>query len=133
MYDPCNYGIAESVTDLMTINLKRVYEPASEQDGYRVLVDRLWPRGISKAKAAVDLWLKEAGPSAPLRQWFSHDPQKWPEFKTRYFAELDGSRQLLAPLLEAARAGNLTLVYSSRDEEHNQAVALREYLQALLK
>lgn len=125
--------MVESVANLMTINLKRVYEPASEQDGYRVLVDRLWPRGISKANAAVDLWLKEVGPSTPLRQWFSHDPQKWTEFKARYFAELDANQQHLAPLLEAARAGNLTLVYSSRDEEHNQAVALREYLQALLK
>jgi uncharacterized protein YeaO (DUF488 family) len=117
----------------MTIRVKRVYEPVAEDDGYRILVDRLWPRGIRKTDAEVDLWLKDAAPSTDLRRWFNHEPEKWKAFKTRYFAELDGNRQKLQPLLDAANAGNLTLVYSSRDEEHNQAIALREYLERLLR
>jgi uncharacterized protein YeaO (DUF488 family) len=117
----------------MTIRVKRIYEPAEDDDGYRVLVDRLWPRGIRKTDARIDLWLKDAAPSTDLRRWFNHEPEKWQGFKTRYFAELDGSRQNMQPLLDAAKTGNVTLVYSSRDEEHNQAVALREYLERLLK
>jgi uncharacterized protein YeaO (DUF488 family) len=117
----------------VTIRLKRIYEPVGEQDGYRVLVDRLWPRGVSKDDAAIDLWLKEVAPSRSLRQWFNHDPKKWNEFKTRYFAELDDNRQRLKPLLEVANVSNITLVYASRDEEHNQAIALREYLETLMK
>jgi uncharacterized protein YeaO (DUF488 family) len=117
----------------VTIRLKRIYEPVGEQDGYRVLVDRLWPRGVSKDDAAIDLWLKEVAPSRSLRQWFNHDPKKWNEFKTRYFAELDDNRQRLKPLLEVANVNNITLVYASRDEEHNQAIALREYLETLMK
>ncbi|HLU09768.1 MAG TPA: DUF488 domain-containing protein [Oceanobacillus sp.] len=116
----------------MTIRLKRVYEPVEEEDGYRVLVDRLWPRGISKSDAAIDLWLKEAAPSTALRQWFNHEPEKWDEFKARYFSELDDKMPILQQLLEAAEAGIVTLIYSSRDEAHNQAVALREYLEKLL-
>jgi uncharacterized protein YeaO (DUF488 family) len=117
----------------MQIKLKRIYESVGQQDGYRVLVDRLWPRGVSKNRAAIDLWLKETAPSTPLRQWFNHDPEKWSEFKTRYFAELDTNRQLLQPLLEAANMGNVTLVYASRDEVHNQAVALREYIETIIR
>lgn len=117
----------------MTISLKRIYEPMGEQDGYRVLVDRLWPRGISKKDAAIDLWLKESAPSTALRQWFNHEVAKWETFKVRYFAELNAKRPYLQPLIEAAHAGKLTLIYSSRDMEHNQAVALREYLETLLK
>src|SRR5690606_454308 len=116
----------------VTIRLKRVYEPVEEQDGYRVLVDRLWPRGISKSDAAINLWLKEAAPSTALRQWFNHEPEKWNEFKARYFSELDDNMPILQQLLEAAKAGTVTLIYSSRDEAHNQAVALREYLEKLM-
>ncbi len=116
----------------MTIHLKRIYEPIGEQDGYRVLVDRLWPRGIRKKDAAIDLWLKESAPSTALRQWFNHEAAKWEAFKSKYFAELDAKQQYLQPLIDAANAGNLTLVYSSREMEHNQAVALREYLETLL-
>ena len=115
----------------MTIGLKRIYESAEKRDGYRVLVDRLWPRGVSKGDAAIDLWLKEAAPSTALRKWFNHESKKWNEFKERYFAELDDNRPGLQPLLKAARQGNVTLIYSSRDTEHNQAVALREYLEKL--
>jgi uncharacterized protein YeaO (DUF488 family) len=125
--------VSEGVNAKMTINLKRIYEPIGEQDGYRVLVDRLWPRGISKKDAAIDLWLKESGPSTALRQWFNHEAAKWEEFKTKYFAELDTKRPYLQPLIDAANAGKLTLIYSSRDMEHNQAVALREYLKTLMK
>lgn len=116
----------------MAISLRRIYEPVGERDGYRVLVDRLWPRGISKTNAAIDLWLKEAAPSTPLRHWFNHELEKWAEFKTRYFAELDKSQQVLQPLLDVAKVGNITLVYASRDEQHNQAVALKEYLENLI-
>jgi uncharacterized protein YeaO (DUF488 family) len=117
----------------MTISLKRIYEPIEEQDGYRVLVDRLWPRGISKKDAAIDLWLKESAPSTELRQWFNHEATKWETFKVRYFTELNAKQSYLQPLIEAANAGKLTLIYSSRDMEHNQAVALREYLETLVK
>jgi uncharacterized protein YeaO (DUF488 family) len=116
----------------MTIRIKRVYEPAEAQDGYRVLVDRLWPRGVSKQDAAIDLWLKEAAPSTVLRKWFNHVPERWDKFKGRYFAELDENGEHLQPLLKAAKEGNITLVYSSRDQKHNQALALREYLEKLL-
>jgi uncharacterized protein YeaO (DUF488 family) len=116
----------------MTIRIKQIYEHAAAQDGYRVLVDRLWPRGVSKLDAAIDLWLKEAAPSTVLRKWFNHVPERWVKFKVRYFAELDDNRQLLQPLIKAAKEGNITLVYSSRDQEHNQAVALREYIEKLL-
>jgi uncharacterized protein YeaO (DUF488 family) len=116
----------------MTIRIKRIYEPAEAQDGYRVLVDRLWPRGVSKQDAAIDLWLKEAAPSTALRKWFNHVPERWDKFKGRYYAELDDNRQHLQPLLKATKDGNITLVYSSRDQEHNQAVALREYLEKLV-
>ena len=110
------------------IRTKRVYEPAASEDGLRVLVDRLWPRGLKKADAAVALWLKEAAPSAELRRWFGHDPARWDEFRRRYAAELDGNRAALAPLLAAE--GTLTLLYAAHDEEHNNAVALAEWLRA---
>ncbi|MBZ0300849.1 MAG: DUF488 domain-containing protein [Anaerolineae bacterium] len=117
----------------MTIALKRIYEPIEEQDGYRVLVDRLWPRGIRKNAAAIDLWLKDIAPSTALRQWFNHDPKKWDDFKARYFVELDDNQEYLQPLLDTIREGNISLIYSSRDEMHNQAVALREYLETLIR
>jgi uncharacterized protein YeaO (DUF488 family) len=110
------------------LKLKRAYEPISREDGVRFLVERLWPRGITKAKLRVDAWLKEAGPSTRLRRWFSHDPDKWSRFRARYFRELDSAPEVWRPILSAARRGTVTLVYSSRDEQHNNAVALREYL-----
>ena len=112
------------------ITLKRVYDPVSPTDGRRILVERLWPRGVSKAKLRVDAWLKEVGPSTELRKWFSHDPDKWNEFRRRYFRELDSRREAWQPIVSAARHGRVTLVYSSHDKEHNNAVALQQYLQA---
>lgn len=111
------------------IRLKRIYEPADDSDGTRVLVDRVWPRGVSKAKAALDQWLPEIGPSTELRKWFGHDPARWAEFRTRYRSELSARRDLVAALTEKARAGPLTLVYSAKDERHNQAVVIREFLE----
>jgi uncharacterized protein YeaO (DUF488 family) len=112
------------------IRLKRAYDAVSRTDGTRFLVERLWPRGVSKAKLRVDGWLKEAGPSAALRKWFSHDPEKWREFRQRYFRELDSRPEAWQPIMSAARRGTVTLVYSSHDEEYNNAVALQEYVQA---
>ncbi|MEP7309858.1 MAG: DUF488 family protein [Acidobacteriota bacterium] len=109
--------------------LKRAYEPVSRADGRRFLVERLWPRGLSKAKLHVEAWLKEAGPSTELRKWFSHDPEKWARFRTRYFRELDARPGAWQPLVSAAQGGVVTLIYSSHDAEHNNAVALRDYLQ----
>ncbi|HJR60451.1 MAG TPA: DUF488 family protein [Vicinamibacterales bacterium] len=112
------------------LKLKRAYDPASATDGRRFLVERLWPRGLSKAKLHLDAWLKEVGPSTQLRKWFSHDPEKWRQFRTRYFRELDSQPESWQPIVSAARRGTVTLVYSSHDDEHNNAVALQEYLQA---
>jgi uncharacterized protein YeaO (DUF488 family) len=110
------------------IRLKRVYEHPAPDDGVRILVDRLWPRGLRKADAAVDRWLKELAPSTALRQWFGHDPQRWPEFQDRYRAELVDKAELLQELRAFARRGTITLLYGARDECHNQAVVLREVL-----
>jgi len=110
------------------IQTKRIYDAAEPEDGYRVLVDRLWPRGVAKALAAVDLWLKEIAPSTALRQWFNHDPAKWTTFKISYFRELHGKPDLVTTLLEKAATGRLTLLFSARDLKHNQAIALKEYL-----
>ena len=112
------------------LRLKRAYDPVSEEDGTRVLVERLWPRGLSKATLRVDAWLKDVGPTTALRKWFSHDPEKWPQFRAKYFRELDSRPEAWKPILSAARRRRVTLVYSSHDEEHNNAVALKEYLQA---
>ncbi len=111
------------------IQLKRAYELAARSDGTRLLVERLWPRGIKKTELRLDGWLKDAAPSTELRRWFSHDPAKWDEFRRRYDAELDASPEAWAPILEASRRGTVTLIYSSHDTEHNNAVALREYLE----
>ncbi len=108
--------------------LKRSYEPASADDGKRILIDRLWPRGVSKDKAALDDWFKELGPSTELRKWFGHDPARWDEFQKRYRAELHEHADLLERLRALAREGRLTLVYSAHDEVHNDAVVLREVL-----
>lgn len=108
-------------------------ESADPQDGFRVLVDRLWPRGISKELLRADLWMKEAAPSTELRKWYHHDLSKLEEFKQRYFSELDANQDAVKLLLEIANKGRLTLLYSAKDTEHNQAVVLREYLLARSK
>lgn len=108
--------------------VKRVYEAPDAKDGQRVLVDRLWPRGISKAALGDALWLKELAPSTALRQWFGHRPERWNEFRKRYWAELDNADEALATLRSLMRKGPVTLLYSAHDSEHNQAVALAEYL-----
>jgi len=112
----------------MKILVKRVYEPAAKSDGFRVLVDRLWPRGMSKENATLDLWLPDLGPSTTLRQWFNHDPARWEEFRRRYHAELEHKNELVTELKGRAKKDTVTLLYSAKDEEHNQAVALRSYL-----
>jgi len=111
------------------IKLKRVYEAASRDDGVRILVERLWPRGIKKAALKLDTWLKDVAPSDGLRQWFGHEPKKWNGFRDRYFAELEANPQTWESVARAARRGRVTLIYSSRDMEHNNAVALKDYLE----
>lgn len=113
----------------LSIRLKRAYEPAAPDDGPRVLVDRVWPRGVSRARLTIDAWLRDLGPSTALRTWFGHDPRKWETFRTRYRAELARKRTLLAELEGYARGGRLTLVYGARDTEHNQAVVIKEMLE----
>ena len=110
------------------VRLKRAYEPAAADDGTRVLIDRLWPRGISKDDAALDLWLKELAPSTALRKWFNHEPARWPEFQQRYAAEVQQHPQAFAQLRALARQGPVTLVFAARDERHNDAVVLRSLL-----
>jgi uncharacterized protein YeaO (DUF488 family) len=112
----------------MKLKIKRVYERSDEADGTRILVDRLWPRGLSKAKAHVDLWLKDSAPSTELRMWFGHDPGKWAEFKTRYRAELKENDEQISLLNREIEKGVVTLVYSAKDEAHNDAVVLQEFL-----
>jgi uncharacterized protein YeaO (DUF488 family) len=114
------------------IHLKRVYDKREPHDGKRFLVERLWPRGVRKTDLPLDGWQKEVGPSDALRKWFSHDPGKWREFQRKYFAELGRRPEAWQPILEAAEHGNVTLLYSSHDEEHNNAVALKSFLEAKL-
>jgi uncharacterized protein YeaO (DUF488 family) len=111
------------------IKIKRTYDPRGPDDGVRFLVDRLWPRGVKKEDLQLDGWLKDVAPSEDLRQWFGHEPARWEEFQRRYFAELDSKPEALQPIQAAARRGSVTLLYSARDTEHNNAVALRAYLQ----
>jgi uncharacterized protein YeaO (DUF488 family) len=115
----------------MALSLKRIYEPATDDDGERYLVDRLWPRGVSKAEARLTDWLKELAPSTALRRWFGHEPSRWAEFQQRYSAELDRpeTRAMLQMLADKARNGRVTLVYAARDTEHNEAVALRQLIE----
>lgn len=110
----------------MKIKIKRVYEQPSKDDGRRILVDRLWPRGLSKEKAGVDLWLKEIAPSTELRNWFGHDPGRWEGFKERYLVELKGNKEQTRLLKQELDKGIVTLVYATKDEEHNQAVVIQE-------
>jgi uncharacterized protein YeaO (DUF488 family) len=111
------------------LTIKRAYEPATPDDGFRVLVERLWPRGLKKADVPLDLWLKDIAPSTELRQWFGHDPAKWEEFCRRYQAELLSRPAEVKLLREKMQAGTVTLVYGSKDEEHNAAVALKKFLE----
>ena len=112
----------------MNIKIKRVYEPPDKEDGMRILVDRLWPRGVKKVDAAIDHWLKELAPSTTLRKWFGHDPARWNEFRRRYSAELHEHRGELDRLRDLARKSRITLVYAARDETHNEAAVLRDIL-----
>ncbi len=112
------------------LQIKRAYEPHDRGDGQRVLVDRLWPRGIRKEDLKDALWLKEIAPSTELRRWFAHRPERWPEFRRRYWAELDKIPETVAKLRSLTAKGRATLLYSARDTEHNQAVALRDYLES---
>lgn len=114
----------------MKLSVKRVYDPASPGDGFRVLVDRLWPRGLSKEKAEVDLWIKHIAPTDALRKWFGHDPERWDEFKKRYAAELDANAEAVDELREQIGKRHATLLFGAKDEEHNNAVMLAEYLTA---
>ncbi len=111
------------------IKLKRAYEEPRRDDGLRILVERLWPRGLTRERAAVDLWLKEAAPSAELRKWFGHDPARWEQFQKRYWKELEGKEEAVRLLKRTGREGTVTLVYAARDEEHNGALALKRFLQ----
>ena len=110
------------------VKLKRAYEPATADDGTRILIDRLWPRGVRRADAAIDQWVKDIAPSTVLRKWFSHDPYRWAEFRRRYAAEVLQHSEQLSRLRALARQGPITLVFAARDEVHNDAVALRYFL-----
>lgn len=114
----------------MKIQIKRIYEPVEKNDDYRILVDRLWPRGIKKEDAHIDEWLKEVAPSTELRKWFGHDPEKWDAFLTKYKSELEGSEAFAALMATAKKHKNITLVYAAKDEQHNQAVALQQMMHA---
>lgn len=115
------------------IKAKRVYHAPTPADGTRFLVERLWPRGMKKEALPLDGWVKDVAPSDVLRRWFKHEPKKWEEFRRRYCTELDGKPEVWRPLLEVARRGALTLLYSARDPDHNSAVALKGYLEAKLR
>jgi len=112
----------------MVIKIRRVYETPADTDGQRILVDRLWPRGLSKEKAKIDFWAKEISPSTALRRWYGHDPEKWPEFKSRYFEELDANPNGVQELLSYVGRETVTFVYSSKEQRLNNAFALREYI-----
>ena len=113
------------------IRLKRAYEAPSRSDGYRVLVERLWPRGLKKIEAKIDLWLKDVAPSTELRRWFGHDPKKWDEFRQRYRKELKQKDEAINLLMSKAKAGTITLIYAARDEDHNGALVLQQFLQGV--
>ena len=116
----------------ITIRVKRVYEEPEEADGRRILVDRLWARGLSKEKAKVDLWVKEIAPSTELRRWYGHDPKKWAEFKGRYAAELEANPDQVDKILQEVQTGSVTFLYSSKEERLNNAVALKEYIESII-
>jgi uncharacterized protein YeaO (DUF488 family) len=111
------------------IKIKRIYDPPSDEDGYRVLVDQLWPRGLKKEEAQVDRWVKEIAPTTELRKWYNHDPDKWPEFKRRYFAELDEHTEFINEFTKTIKERNVTFLFSSKELKLNNAVALKEYIE----
>lgn len=113
----------------MDVRIKRAYDEPAKEDGKRILIDRLWPRGLTKERADIALWLKDIAPSTELRKWFNHEPAKWDEFKARYSDELDANDGVITKLVGELVTGKATLVYSAHDEEHNDAVALKEYLE----
>lgn len=115
----------------MNVKIKRVYERQDESDGIRILVDRLWPRGLTKEKAAVDIWMKEIAPTTELRKWFGHDPKKWREFKRRYLQELKGNHEVFLALKDEIEKSGVTLLYGSKDETHNEAQILLEELKKI--
>lgn len=115
--------------DEITLKLKRIYDESEPADGFRVLVDRLWPRGVGKEEAHIDLWLGDIAPSPGLRKWFDHEPARWDEFLDRYFAELDDNPQAVTELFQKATASPITLLYAAKDTQHNHAVALKMYLE----
>lgn len=118
---------------MKTIEIKRVYDTPNSGDGFRILIDRLWPRGLTKEKAKVDLWLKSIGPSAELREWFNHDPEKWKEFKKRYFAELRTNTEAIAEILKYIKKENVTFLFASKEQRYNNAVALKEFIEKMKK
>jgi uncharacterized protein YeaO (DUF488 family) len=117
----------------VSIQVKRVYDPPAKADGYRVLVDRLWPRGLKKSEVRIDQWLKEIAPSTMLRKWFKHDPDRWSEFRKKYWAELDDHCEQIEKLARDAGKGTVTLLFAAKETKHNNAVALKEYFQAKMK
>lgn len=117
----------------MSIHIKRAYDKPARSDGQRILVDRLWPRGVSKSASRIDLWLKDIAPGSKLRKWFNHDPGKWREFRVRYFRELATHEDVLQKLVAKSRAGRVTLVFAARNETYNNAVAIKEYLDKRLR
>jgi len=117
----------------MKISIKRVYDQPDPKDGMRILVDRLWPRGLSKERAKIDLWLKSVAPSDELRKWYQHDLQKWPEFKKRYFVELDANKDAVNELAGHLKAGKVSFLYSAKETQYNNAAALKEYIDKILK
>jgi uncharacterized protein YeaO (DUF488 family) len=115
------------------IHLKRAYDKPSAEDGARILVERLWPRGLTKARAALDLWVKDVGPSPELRKWFGHDPARWKQFKQRYWEELKDKTEDVDALRRKAREGRVTFIYAAHDEQHNGALALKEFIEQRAK
>ena len=130
---PADTGSRGSARMGGVLRLKRAYEPATPPDGHRVLVDRLWPRGLSKERASIDEWMKDVAPSAELREWFAHDPERWPEFQRRYKKELRARQELVRDLAMLAAGGRVTLVYGARDEAHNDAVVLADVVRARMR
>jgi uncharacterized protein YeaO (DUF488 family) len=130
---PNDKGEERKQSSRFMIKTKRVYEKPTASDGIRLLIDRVWPRGLKKEELALDAWLKDVAPSERIRKWFGHDPRKWTEFRRRYFAELRGKTGVWTAILEKARKSNVTLLYGARDTEHNNAAALRDFLNVKLR
>ena len=124
--------INESIQLVIMIKIKRTYDKPETEDGFRILVDRIWPRGLKKTDVQMDLWQKDIAPSSPLRKWFKHDESKWNEFKNRYYQELKNKKDSIGLLLDKTRKGTITLLYSSKEDKYNNAIALKEYLEAKL-